>query len=257
MSSSQIIQTRASQTYEQVNVPFVNDFLQVARQGHSFQTREVLQRIVLAEQQRIKEEQMLWRIGGAVVGACLGLGDGFQLTDLFVGMACSTIAGTGHEVISHEDRQFLDRCQALWLVGRQSPLELMQRIGPARSRILLYDPSWQSPVVFNHHQGYRGEHLVPLGNAGNLAPGFADARSLEVLQLHFQAEDLEILRCQLYPHAQEAVPIKRLVPISKPQAITLDPHAPAFLASCQSVKIETDNGIIIGYQLPIPVHSDF
>jgi hypothetical protein len=78
--------------------------LQVARTSDSFQTREVLQRIVLAEQQRIKEEQMLWRVGGTILGMCFGLTDGFQLTDLFMGMAGSAIAGTAHEVMSHEDR---------------------------------------------------------------------------------------------------------------------------------------------------------
>ena len=238
-------------------VPYLREMLDIARNGYSFQTRTVLQRIVMGEQQRIKEEQMLWRVGGTILGLCLGIGDGLQLTDLFMGMAGTTIAGLAHETMSHEDRQFLERCQSLWLVGCDSPIELAQRLGPARSRILLHDPGWETPVVFNHHQGHRGDHLVPLGNAYNLAAGFADPKSLEVLQRYFGAEDLQTLQTQLYPNAPHTVALERIMTISQVDALELDPHAPSFLAQSRPVRIDTVHGATVGYQVPIPAQSDF
>jgi hypothetical protein len=231
--------------------------LQIAHHGYSFQTREVLQRIVIGEQQRIKEEQMLWRVGGTILGMCFGIGDGLQLTDLFIGMAGSAIGSLAHEAMSHEDRQFLERCQSLWLVGNNSPMELAQRLGPARSRILLHDPTWGAPVIFNHHQGHRGDHLVPLGNAGDLATGFSDPQSLEVLQRHFVREDLQTLQAQLYPIASHAVAIDRVTHITQVDAIALDPDAPSFMSQTRPVRINTSNGASVGYQVPIPAQSDF
>ena len=247
----------SSQQYEHHAVPYAAEMLHVARYGYSFQTREVLQRIVLAEQQRIKEEQMLWRLGGSLLGLCFGLSDGFQITDLFMGMAGTTIASLAHEAMSQEDRQFLERCQSLWLVGHNSPIELAQRLGPARSRILLHDPAWEAPVVFNHHQGHRGDHLVPLGNAREQAAGFANPRSLEVLQRHFVREDLQTLQSQLYPIASHAVAVDRVQTISQMEAMELDPYAPSFLKESRPVQIETTSGTAVGYKVPIPAQSDF
>lgn len=254
-SLAHLNQTKHHQSDQKV--PYVHEMLHIARHGYSFQTREVLQRIVTGEQQRIKEEQMLWRVGGTILGLCLGIGDGLQLTDLFIGMTGGAVASLAHETISHEDRQFLERCQALWLVGNNSPIELAQRLGPARSRILLHDPGWETPVVFNHHQGHRGDHLVPLGNAGNLAAGFADPKSREVLQRHFGGEDLQTLQSQLYPIASHALAIDRVTTISQVDAMELDPQAPSFLAQSRPVRIATADSATVGYQVPIPAQSDF
>ena len=51
-------------------VPYLREMLDIARNGYSFQTRTVLQRIVMGEQQRIKEEQMLVMVDcrGPVMG---------------------------------------------------------------------------------------------------------------------------------------------------------------------------------------------
>jgi len=248
---------RSNQQQSNARVPYAQEMLHIARHGYSFQTREVLQRIVMGEQQRIKEEQMLWRVGGTILGLCFGIGDGLQMTDLFIGMAGGAIGSLAHETMSHEDRQFLDRCQALWLVGQNSPIELAQRLGPARSRILLHDPGWEAPVVFNHHHGHRGDHLVPLGNAGELAAGFADPKSLEVMQWHFGGEDLQTLRTQLYPIASHTVAVDRIMSISQVDALELDPHAASFLDQSRPVQIDTGDGATVGYQVPIPAQSDF
>jgi len=248
---------RSNQQQSNARVPYAQEMLHIARHGYSFQTREVLQRIVMGEQQRIKEEQMLWRVGGTILGLCFGIGDGLQMTDLFIGMAGGAIGSLAHETMSHEDRQFLDRCQALWLVGQNSPIELAQRLGPARSRILLHDPGWEAPVVFNHHHGHRGDHLVPLGNAGELAAGFADPKSLEVMQLHFGGEDLQTLQTQLYPIASHTVAVDRIMTMSQVEALELDPHAASFLAQSRPVRIDAGDGSFVGYQVPIPAQSDF
>ena len=200
---------------------------------------------------------MLWRFGGTVLGFCLGLGDGLQITDLFMGMTGAAISSLGHEVMSHEDRKFLERCQSLWLVGTNSPIELAQRLGPARSRILLHNPAWETPVVFNHHQGHRGDHLVPLGNAGNLAAGFSDSKSLEVLQRHFGEEDLHTLHTQLYPNVSHVMAVDRVTTISQLDALELDRYSPSFLTHSRPVRIDTDDGATVGYQVPIPAKSDF
>ena len=256
--TSSLIKARPNREADNcAQLPYVREMLDIAINGYSFQTRTVLQRIVMGEQQRIKEEQMLWRVGGTILGLCFGIGDGLQLTDLFMGMAGGAIGSLAHETISNEDRQFLERCQALWLVGNNSPIELAQRLGPARSRILLHDPGWETPVVFNHHQGHRGDHLVPLGNAYNLAAGFADPKSLEVLQRYFGAEDLQTLQTQLYPNAPHTVALERIMTISQVDALELDPHAPSFLAHSRPVRIDTIHGATVGYQVPIPAQSDF
>ena len=254
-----LVHRRPSQAADRnrVNVPYAEEILSIARGDCSFQTREVLQRMVTGEQQRIKEEQMFWRVGGALLGACFGLSDGFQYTDFFIGMAGASIASLSYEVMSHEDRQFLERCQLLWLVDRNSPIELSQRLGQARSRLVLFYSSWESPVIFNHHQGHRGDYLVPLGNAGNWAQGFSDQMSLEVLRRYFDHDDLETLQNQLYPIAQQAIHVQSVAPIAVTDAIANDPYAASFVSSSQPVLIQSDHSLAIGYQLPIPTSSDF
>jgi hypothetical protein len=257
MTASLIHSGVSDQHQSSSSVPYADTMLQVARQGYSFQTREVLQRVVMGEQARIKEEQMVWRVTGSLVGMLFGLGDGLQMTDLFMGMAGASVASLAHEAMSHEDRQFLERCQSLWLVGGNSPVELAQRLGPARSRILLFNPSWPEPMVFNHHQSHRGNHLVPLGLAGRQAAGFAHHQSLEVLHRHFSADELQTLEGQLYPMASHAFAFDTVSPISQVEALELDPSAPSFLSQSRPVRIEAATDAAIGYQVPIPAHSDF
>jgi hypothetical protein len=68
-------------------VPYATEMIRFAQEARSFQMRELLQCIVTCEQQRIKEEQMLWRLGGALLGACFGLSDGFQASDVLLAWA--------------------------------------------------------------------------------------------------------------------------------------------------------------------------
>lgn len=238
-------------------VPGAAELIAIARQAHSFQTRELLQRIVTGEQQRIRDEQLMWRIGGALVGTFLGLGDGFQAADIFLGMGCSSLAGLSHEVMSHEQRRFLENCHSIWTIGTNSPAELLARVGPARSRLLLYAEGWAEPLLLSHHQGLRGDTLIPLGFAQQHAAGFHNAQSRQVLQQYFNSEELQLLAYQLYPDASRASQVNRVAAISREEARQIDPHAHAFLPQTEPVLIETNRGIAMGYRLPIPVHSDF
>ena len=257
MAVSYLQESMNSNSTTQSLQAIVEPMIQVARQSHAFQTQVLLQAIITGEQQRIREEQMLWKIGGAILGACLGIGDGFQAQDVFAGLALSSLAGLSHDVVSQQDRQFLEQCQSLWLVGGLSPLELAQRLGPARSRVLAFDTSWEAPVIFNLHQGYRGEHLIPLGAAGSLAPGFRQSQSLEVMRRHVSEENLSILRSQLYPCGDRAIPLKKMTKVPKEQALANDLHANLFLEKCEPVLVELEDSQCIMYQVPIPAHSNF
>lgn len=254
MSSSQL--TSAAVT-SQPPVPYAAETISLARTARSFPTREVLTRIVTAEQQRLKQEQMLWRVAGAFLGACLGQSDGFDAGDIFLGMGLSGLAGMGHEVMSHEQRQFLEQCRSLWTIGANSPTDLAARLGPARARILVYNQGWDCPVILSHHQGSRGDALVQLGAAHQFARGFRDHQSLEVMQRHFNTQELQVLQQQLYPDASAADYIRRIHPLTAAQALELDPSAKAFLPHTEPVLIESNAGRGLGYRLPIPVHSDF
>ena len=233
------------------------EFIQLAKEGYSFQTRQILQTIVSGEQQRLREEQTMWRLGGAVIGACLGLGDGLQITDAFLGIAFSGIASLSYEAMSHEDRKFLEQCQSLWLIGDNSPVELSQRLGPAKSRILMYEKDWSTPMIFNHHRGVRGDFLVPLGLAGELAKGFSSLKSREVLERHINLSDIEILQNQLYPCTNETFEIKEITEIKNEDAKRFSPYANSFLRETEPVIISNRNNSAIAYRVPVPTHSDF
>lgn len=238
-------------------VPYSKEMISLAHQGRSFQTREVLQAIVSGEQQRLREEQMVWRLGGAIVGACLGLGDGFQAADVFLGMGFSGLAGLGHDVMSQEDRRFLQNCQSLWLVGDNSPMSLMQRLGSPLARVLLYIDGWQSPRILSHHRGSRGDVLIPLGIAGQLAKGFRQSKSMEVMQRHVSSENIKILQSQLYPDANSPLHLEGTQRISSAEAMAIDPNARAFLQDCEPILIQIEGEQGVAYKVPIPVHSDF
>jgi hypothetical protein len=169
------------------------------------------------------------------------------IVEVFLGalhghMAMAGLARRTNDVMPHEQRQFLGSCYSLWTTGSNSPVELTSRIETACSRSScrapwpsalqdpLHDPDWEAPVVFNHHQGHRGNHLVPLGNAANLARGFADPQSRQVLQQHFGVADLQRLQVHLYPIASHTVAVDRVASIRQEDELELDP--PYTFAPC-------------------------
>jgi hypothetical protein len=235
----------------------LDHLLHIASIGHSFQTREVLHQIIVGEQQRIKEEQMLWRVGGSLLGLCFGLSDGFQLTDLFIGMSGGAIGSLAYDTMSQEDRKFLEQCQSLWLMGCNSPMELQQRLGPARARIVIEDSTTGEIMICNHHQGHRGDYLVPLGAAGAVAAGFQNPESLAVLSRHLSPENIEILQSQFYPVGHASIQIDRPLPISREELRRICVPIKESCSDSRHVVIRNANGSTVAYHVPIPSHSDF
>ena len=200
---------------------------------------------------------MLWRVGGSLLGMCFGLTDGFQLTDLFVGMSGAAIGNLAHEKMSKEDQKFLEDCQSLWLIGCSSPIEIQQRLGPARSRIVMEDPNTGEPMIFNHHQGNRGNYLVQLGTAGNLAVGFKNQQSLEVMSRHMSAADISNIRSQLYPVGDSYFEIEYPEVIQHEELLFSRIHLKTKSLKPKVVLIRNSYGSSIAYQVTIPAHSDF
>jgi hypothetical protein len=237
--------------------PYADNFIQLAREGYAFQSKDVLQAIVEKEKRRIKDEQMAWRIGGAIVGAFLGMGDGFDVGDIFTSLVFSNIGAMGHEVASREQIEFLQKCQAAWLVTQGSPLELASRIGPAKSRIVAFNEGWENPLVFNHHQGHRGDYLVPLGLAQHHAKGFLEEGSRQAMINTFEEQDYATLSNQLYPVPDNAIRLESIRKITKEKAIELDPYAESFVSQAEPVVVEIEGQQTVAYRVPIPIHSDY
>lgn len=237
--------------------PLADEFVQLAKVGHAFQSKDVLQAIVEKEKRRIKDEQIAWRIGGAIVGGLLGLGDGFDVGDIFTSLVFSNIGAVGHEVASREQIEFLQKCQAAWLVTQGSPVELASRIGPAKSRIVAFNEGWETPLVFNHHQGHRGDYLVPLGLAHQHAKGFLEEGSRQVMINTFEEKDYTTLSNQLYPVPDNAIRLDSIRKITKEKAVELDPYADSFVSQAEPVVIEVEGQQAVAYRVPIPIHSDY
>lgn len=237
--------------------PHADNFIQLAKDGHAFQSKDVLQAIVEKEKRRIKDEQIAWRIGGAIVGGLLGLGDGFDVGDIFTSLVFSNIGAVGHEVASREQIEFLQKCQAAWLVTQGSPVELASRIGPAKSRIVAFSEGWETPLIFNHHQGHRGDYLVPLGLAHQHAKGFLEEGSRQAMINTFEEQDYAILSNQLYPVPDNAMRLESIRKISREKALELDPYAESFASKAEPVVIEIEGQQAVAYRVPIPIHSDY
>jgi hypothetical protein len=238
-------------------VPDSLETVQLAKNGHAFQSKDVLQAIVEKEKRRIKDEQMAWRIGGAIIGGLLGLGDGFDVGDVFMGLAFSNLGGLGHQVASREQMEFLEKCKAAWIVTTGSPIELASRIGQARSRVIAFSDGWQSPLIFNHHQGARGDYLVPLGLAHQHARGFQVDESRQVMVETFDQNNFTILANQLYPASENAVRLDSIRRITKEQALEMDVYAHSFVHHAEPIAIEIEGQQAVAYRVPIPVHSDY
>ncbi len=238
-------------------VPYSTETIQFAQQAHAFQSKIVLQEIVENEKKRIKNEQMVWRMGGAIFGAFLGMGDGFDVGDIFTSLVFSNIGAMGHEVASREQIEFLQKCQAAWLVTQGSPMELASRIGPAKSRIIAFREGWEEPMIFNHHQGHRGDYLVPLGPALSHAKGFLEEGSRQVMINTFDEQNYAILSSQLYPNPDNALKLDSIRKISKDNAMELDPYANSFVSHAEPVLLEIEGDQLVAYRIPIPVHSEY
>lgn len=101
----------------------------------------VIQRMINNHQTKKAQEQSLWRWGGALVGLCFGLGDGFQLGDM-VGSAIGASMGSlvGNE-LNLGDEATLRELNLEWVNTPESYLYHRKRHrGEAIRRLLLILP---------------------------------------------------------------------------------------------------------------------
>ncbi|MEB3226347.1 MAG: hypothetical protein VKJ86_11160 [Synechococcus sp.] len=111
----------------QINYPTVNE-------------DAVIQRIIYEYQQQKAREQSLWRIGGAIAGLCLGLGDGLQFGD-FLGAAVGSAmtGGIATQLNQLNDAQ-LKEYQLEWVNTPESYCYHRKRHrGEAVRRLLMID----------------------------------------------------------------------------------------------------------------------
>jgi hypothetical protein len=101
----------------------------------------VIQRIMQEHQAKRSQEQSLWRIGGAIAGLCLGLGDGFQMGDLLGSLFGATASATiGNELQKGDDAK-LQELGLEWVNTPESYLYHRKRHrGDALRRLLLIHP---------------------------------------------------------------------------------------------------------------------
>lgn len=230
----------------------------------SFQSIDVIERIVAYEQARIEDEQTLWRIGGAILGAALGAGDGFGLADVGTSFAFSNIAGMAHSQASKEQREFLKKIHSLWLVDQRSPFDLRRRLGEPIGRFIGYSSLANSfnpddlYIASIHQNSSRGFTAVSLGFAGDNAAGFIDNMSREKMAEVFTGEEIETLKCQFYPIIENSIPLKLVRSITEEEAKSKDPLYSYLRKTGSPYRISIGDGDDdILYKCAIPSHSDF
>ena len=233
-----------------------DELVWIAREGVAFQSIKVMEAIVEAEQSRIQQERMAWRVGGMIIGGLLGIGDGFDASDLLSGLAVGSLASLGHEVASHEQLEFLRKCKADWLVTASSPVDLARRLGAPRYRVVITESSWSGAQLLSLHQGARGDYLIPLDCANRCARGFTDTASHAALVSTFDSENYQVISHQLYPIESMAVRLDSVRKLSHSEASSLpDPNRE--WAGSEPVMVEIQGQMHLARRFPVPVHSDF
>ena len=233
-----------------------DDLVWIARDGVAFQSIKVMEAIVEAEQSRIQQERMAWRVGGMIIGGLLGIGDGFDTSDLLSGLAVGSLATLGHEVASHEQLEFLKKCKADWLVTASSPVDLARRLGAPRFRIVIDDSSWRGAQLLSLHQGARGDYLIPLDCANRCARGFTDPASHAALVNTFDPENYQAISYQLYPIESMALRLDSVRKLSRSESEGLPKHQGDWAGS-EPVMVEVGGQTHLARRFPVPVHSDF
>jgi len=235
----------------------LDNLIEIVRHGYAFQVRDVLERIINTERERMENERLLWRLGaGAVTLATGGFIDGFGIDDLLSGMAMSNVAGMAHQFASKEQVEFLKKLQSEWLVLDRSPMDIRRRLGEPQGRFIGISRSNILDMFNIHQSGSRGFHMVELDYAGNVAKGFKDAQSLEVLQRSYDEEDIGIISTQLYP--SNITPLKLCRTITPEEAKKKDPYYNQLSKAGAPFRVVySDDTEGIMYKIQIPHHSDY
>lgn len=245
--------------YSALDTEAISQITTFIKEATAFESRLVLDAICKRELQKIKEEKVMWRLGGAIIGGLLGVGDGFDVSDVFLGAAVSQIGAVAYSEASREQVEFLEKVRADWLVTTNSPIDFTRRYGPASSRILVLQEN-NIHMIFNHHKGgSREECLVPLGLAGEHAKGFLQADTNAVLQSNFDKDNYEILSNQLYPIPNTLLRIDSFRRISNMQAVDCYGSAAELIIKEGGVpyRVEVLDQTDVIFKFPIPPHSDF
>ena len=247
---------RVSSDASTLSVFSLDELVWIAREGVAFQSIKVMEAIVEAEQSRIQQERMAWRVGGMIIGGLLGIGDGFDVSDVLSGLAVGSLATLGHEVASHEQLEFLKKCKADWLVTASSPVDLARRLGAPRFRVVIDDSSWRGAQLLSLHQGARGDYLIPLDCANRCARGFTDPASHAALVNTFDPENYQAISYQLYPIESMALRLDSVRKLSRSESEGLPKHQGDWAGS-EPVMVEVGGQTHLARRFPVPVHSDF
>ena len=252
------VQKLANTSFSQEQLDQYKGWLGFAKEQRSFQIQEVLRMVVEAEQQRMQNETMAWRVGAGLVGLMFGMADGFQMTDMYQAMAFGTAAGFAHNKFSEKERKFLKDIQFDWVMGDHSPQVIDQRLGRAVSRFVL--PIDNGLIVpFSIRKGMRGEHLLPMGLAERTCPGFTETSSREVMERTFNEHGIETLANQFFPAPLDPTKCQsvRKVRWADVEDELGEVNKMAQELDYEPVIIETNNEKIYGYRTEIPYHSDY
>lgn len=117
-------------------------------------------------------------------------------------------------------------------------------------------------MILNYHRGNRGEYLIPLRLAKEVAHGFLHESTREVLISNFTNEDYETLSTQLYPVPDRSLRLKSFRKVSSETAEQhYDRDVIQMMTSnnCEIYLMEADDVSVplLGFKVPVPVHSDF
>ena len=229
----------------------------LAKEGHAFRPEEIAQRICDSELKRLNDEALLWKLGGGLLGLMAGSLDGFNAGDIMTGLVVSNIASQGHQVFSKEQKEFLQKCKAYWAVGEGSPLDIMKNIGAATNRVVMFARDNQEPRIYNLHRGVRGQYLLPLDFAHEVAPGFTTMENKKVMARTFESDELERIAYQLYPVQSKAVKVESLMRVSLEEINDGNRFDGEEMTGSQSFLIEAGGSKNKAFAFDIPVHSAF
>ena len=256
-SASSVLGTPESNDLIAPQIEGVDEFLSMVRNGYAFQVRDVLERIVNAEKERIETERGLWKLGAGLAALAFGVSvDGFDAGDLLSGWAFSNIGGAAHQFASKEQVEFLRKLQSEWLVLDRSPMDIRRRLGEPQGRFIGISRENRLDMFNIHQSGSRGFHMVELDFAGNIAKGFKNPQSLEVLQRSYDQEDMGIISGQLYPSNITALKLCRT--ITPEEAKKKDPYYNQLSKAGAPFRVVySDDTEGVMYKIQIPHHSDY
>lgn len=225
----------------------------------AFNSVEVIKTIQEQELQKIKSEANNWKLVGALAGLAFGLSDGFDFQDLLFGLGGSAVAGTAHSLASEEQVKFLQQINAYWIVEGGSPVDIVRRVGPAKSRLLAFTLGSEKPLsLYNHHRGSRGDYLVRLSTSGQKCDGWNDPKAFATLTNNFPDDKIRVMSKELYPTMDGTFRADSVRQVQLEEAIFYDSNASSIVDnSVKPVLVDADGEQRLFYRADIPIHSDF